>query len=84
MLGQCLGQEGFGAALQDIDPLHLLLLGPLTCQTQALKKPNEQTFLFCSYSAPWLFPCSGNACDQDPVLFTTSRRVGRSKKRSLM
>lgn len=62
----------------------LLLPGPLTCQAPAFKKPNEQTSLFCSCSAPWLFPSSGNACDMDPVLFTTSRRVGRRKKRSLL
>lgn len=57
LLGQCHGQEGFGTALQDVDPLHLLLLGPLTYQTQAFRKPNEPT----SCPAPWLFLCSGNS-----------------------
>lgn len=80
-LGQCCGQEGFGAVLQDIGPPCLLLLGPLVCWARALKKPAEQTSLLCSCSAPRLFPCSGNAYDQDPVLSTTSRRVRRSKKK---
>jgi len=83
-LGEHRGQEGFGAASRDIDPRCHLLLGPLNFQAQALKKPNEQTSHCRCCSAPGLVLCSGNACDQDPVLFTTCRRVRRSKKRSLM